>query len=309
MPGKLFITVLRFFPKKTWSRCLSVLVRTRFPRPINLWIMRTFVRRYQLDLTEASLPLEEYPTIGALFTRTLKPDTHNIDMRAKVAVSPADGHVLNSGRLREGQLIQCKGRDFDIADLLVHPERAGQFREGSWCTVYLSPRDYHRVHHPIEGSIVESQYITGQLWPVNQAAVDHVKNLFCVNERVVTYVESPLGMVATIMVGATSVGHISMAYDESIVANKGHKDSLKSYTPSIEISRAAELGTFHLGSTAIVLFADPSVEVHALADGQEIRIGDVIASYPNLSTEEGLIERIEDDQDIQSDVKDEESSS
>ena len=297
MPGKLFITALRFFPKKTWSRCLSLLVRTRFPRPVNLWIMRTFARRYQLDLNEASLPLEEYPTIGALFTRTLKPGTHNIDMRPKVAVSPADGHVLNSGRLREGQLIQCKGRDFDIADLLVHPERAAQFKEGSWCTVYLSPRDYHRVHHPIEGEIVESQYITGQLWPVNQAAVDHVKNLFCVNERVVTYVDSPLGMVATIMVGATSVGHISMAYDETIVANKGHKDTLKSYSPPLDTSRADELGIFHLGSTAIVLFADPKVEVHALADGQEIRIGDVIASYSNLSTEEGLIERIDDDED------------
>ena len=154
---------------------------------------------------------------------------------------------------------------------------ATRFENGSWCTVYLSPRDYHRVHHPIEGKITRADYINGALWPVNQAAVQNVKKLFCVNERVVTYVDSPLGEVATIMVGATSVGHITMAFDDKIVANKGNKSQNKSYDDPIQIKRADELGTFHLGSTAIVLFANPKVDLAELSDGQPIRIGEVIA--------------------------------
>jgi phosphatidylserine decarboxylase len=275
--GKILITILRFFPKKGWSRFLSILVQTRFPKFFSQWVMRRFIAAYRLDMDEAELPLASYPTIGSLFTRALKPGTHTVDQEASIAVSPADGHVLNSGRLNEGKLIQCKGHDFDIQDLLLDTERAEHFRGGSWCTVYLSPRDYHRVHHPIEGSITRSDYVNGALWPVNPAAVQNVKRLFCVNERVITYVDSPLGDVATIMVGATSVGHITMAYDEQIVANKGHKSANKVYESPISIERATELGTFHLGSTAIILFANPLVELANLVDGQPIRIGERIA--------------------------------
>ena len=276
-PGKGLITFLRFFPKKGWSRLLSVLVTTRFPRFFNQWVMRRFIATYQLDMDEAEYPLEKYPTLGSLFTRALKSGTHTIDDTPMVAVSPADGHVLNSGRIEEGRLIQCKGHHFDLQDLLLDPERTEAFRGGSWCTVYLSPRDYHRVHHPIEGTIKRSDYVNGALWPVNQAAVQNVKRLFCVNERVITYVDSPLGDTATIMVGATSVGHMTMAYDETLVANKGHKSQSRHYEQAVEVSRADELGTFHLGSTAIVLFANPKVELEDLTDGQPIRIGTPIA--------------------------------
>lgn len=277
MSGKLLITFLRFFPKKAWSRLLSYLVYAPLPHSFSQGVMRWFSKRYQLNLDEAELPLSEYPNLGSLFTRKLKPNTHTIDQSEGIAVSPADGHILNLGRLSEGRLIQCKGHDFDVADLLDNPTQVERFRNGSWCTIYLSPRDYHRVHHPVEGTLTRAQYISGALWPVNQAAVQNVKRLFCVNERIVTYVESPIGPVATIMVGATSVGHISMAHDDTLVANKGQRDQEKQYEPAIDIKRADELGTFHLGSTAIVLFADPAVQLEDLEDGQPIRIGTPIA--------------------------------
>lgn len=285
--GKGFILFLKFFPKTAWSRLLSKLVTAQFPRAFNLWVMRTFATKYQLNMDEAEHPIEHYPTLGALFTRAIKPGTHTIDRRSGVAVSPADGHVLNSGKIERGRLIQCKGYDFEVADLLNHPDYVEQFQGGAWCTVYLSPRDYHRVHHPIEGKIVHAHYITGALWPVNAAAVQNVERLFCVNERVVTYVESPMGLVATIMVGATSVGHITMAYDEHLVANKGNPSEFKSYEAPIHIERAAELGTFHLGSTAIVLFANPNVKLTELTDGQSIRIGEPIATYQGDTQTEG----------------------
>ncbi len=276
--GKLAIALLRFFPKKAWSRLLSVLVTARLPRAFSLAVMRWFAGRYRLNMDEAALPIEEYPNLGALFTRAVKPGTHTIDAREGVAVSPADGHVLNSGRIERGRLIQCKGLDFALADLLDDPEEVARFEGGSWCTVYLSPRDYHRVHHPVEGALVKAQYITGALWPVNSSAVQNVERLFCVNERVVTYVESPLGPVATIMVGATSVGHMTMAYDDALVTNKGRPREVKRYAPPIAVTRAGEQGTFHLGSTAIVLFANPRVQLAPLRDGQPIRIGEVIAT-------------------------------
>ena len=277
--GRGLILFLTFFPKSAWSRFLSVLVTMRLPRAFNLWVMKTFAARYQLNMDEAELPIESYPSLGALFTRAVKPGTHSVDQRGGVAVSPADGHVLNSGRIQRGRLIQCKGYDFEVADLLDNPEYTERFQGGSWCTVYLSPRDYHRVHHPVEGEISSAQYITGALWPVNAAAVQNVERLFCVNERVVTYVESPMGLVATIMVGATSVGHITMAYDEQLIANKGKPSEFKRYDERPTVARAAELGTFHLGSTAIVLFANPDVQLEALQDGQPIRIGEPIATY------------------------------
>ena len=276
--GKGLILFLKFFPKTGWSRFLSRLVTMRLPRALNRKVMRMFVDQYQLNMDEAELALEEYPTLGALFTRAVKPGTHTIDTREGVAVSPADGHVLNSGRIERGRLVQCKGYDFEVADLLDNPEYIEQFQGGSWCTVYLSPRDYHRVHHPVEGKITCSHYITGALWPVNAAAVQNVERLFCVNERVVTYVESPVGLVATIMVGATSVGHITMAYDDKVVANKGNPSEVKRYEEGIEVKRADEMGTFHLGSTAVVLFANPEVKLEDLTDGQPIRIGTPIAS-------------------------------
>ena len=143
-------------------------------------------------------------------------------------------------------------------------------------TVYLSPKDYHRVHHPVEGLITSSNYIKGHLWPVN-AAVEHVNDLFCVNERIATFVNSPLGEVATIMVGATSVGHMTLSYDETLETNRGCPSGERHYASPVRVPRGARLGTFHLGSTAIVLFSNPDVCVEPLVDGQPVRMGQIIA--------------------------------
>ncbi len=277
MKNKLFILFLTFFPKILWSRFLGWLVYANLPNFIIRPAMSWFIKTYKLNMAEAEYPVEEYKNLGQLFTRKVKPNTHTIEQGENIAVSPADGHVLNAGKINDGTLIQCKGRDFHVSDLLQNKELASQFMNGSWCTVYLSPRDYHRVHHPVGGKVIKTHYITGQLWPVNQAAVQEVHTLFCVNERTVTYTESSMGLVATIMVGATSVGHISLAYDPSIHSNQGMPDLQKDYDQPIEVAKADELGTFHLGSTAIVLFASADVQILPLTDGQEIRLGTAIA--------------------------------
>lgn len=277
LSDRLYLKTLGLLPKALWSRAVGVAAHAPLPKPITQASIRAFAAAYRIDTQEAAEPLEAYPTLGAFFTRRLQPGARTIDRRPGVAVSPADGRILNAGRVREGRIIQAKGRTFSVADLLADRAQADLYREGSWVTIYLSPRDYHRVHHPVEGRIVHSHYVPGQLWPVNRHGVEGVADLFCVNERVVTAVESPLGPVTTIMVGATSVGHITMAYDANIQTNRGQPGHLRRYNEPITVARGDELGVFHLGSTAIVLFAQPNVQLVERAADSAVRMGEAIA--------------------------------
>ncbi|MCA9526568.1 MAG: phosphatidylserine decarboxylase [Myxococcales bacterium] len=277
MNDALFIGALRLLPKNAWSRAVGAAAYSPLPRAVHRAAIRAFARAYQVDVDEADRPLDEYRTVGEFFTRRLRPGARPIDRRPGFAVSPADGHILNSGRIQDGTLIQAKGRDFSVAELLRDEAAGARFAHGSWVTVYLSPRDYHRVHHPAEGRIVAARHVPGHLWPVNRAAVEHVDQLFCVNERIITHVEGPLGEVATIMVGATSVGHITVRYDDGLVTNRGGAGGGRTYDAGHQVARGDELGTFHLGSTAIVLFADPAVALEPLEEGAPIRLGTAIA--------------------------------
>lgn len=277
MRDRLLIAGLGLVPKNALSRAVGAAAHARLPRFITGPSIRAFASAYGIDMSEAEKPISEYRTIGDLFTRRLRPGARVIDRRPGLAVSPADGHVSNSGRITNGTLIQAKGRDYSVADLLRDSDDAERYQNGSWVTVYLSPKDYHRVHHPVEGRITSSRYVPGHLWPVNAAAVAHVDDLFCVNERIITFVDSPIGEVASIMVGATSVGYMTMSYDDDVVANRGRPAALKRYQGGLQIARSEELGIFHLGSTVIVLFANPEVEPEMLAEGQPIRMGEAIA--------------------------------
>ncbi|MCA9542729.1 MAG: phosphatidylserine decarboxylase [Myxococcales bacterium] len=277
MKDALALRALGLLPKNMWSRAIGHLAHLRLPEPVAGATVKGFARLYGIDVDEAEEPLTAYPSIGAFFTRRLKPGARPIDRRPGYAVSPADGHILNSGRLVDGALIQAKGRDFRVADLLRDEALGARFAGGSWVTVYLSPKDYHRVHHPVEGAITQARYMPGHLWPVNRLGVEYVDDLFCVNERLATFVEGPLGLTCTIMVGATSVGKITTAYDADLQTNQGLPAADKDYGEGLRVARGDELGTFHLGSTAIVLFANPTVEVLALPEGSAVRMGEPIA--------------------------------
>lgn len=277
---KLLIGALGRVPKNALSRAVGAAAHANAPGLMRRGSVWAFARYYGLNMDEAERGLGEYDRVGALFTRRLKPGLRPIDQRPGVAVSPADGKLLNQGRVREGRLIQAKGRTFSVAELLRSEAEAEAYMNGSWATVYLSPRDYHRVHHPVEGVIRSARYVPGHLWPVNRAAVENVEGVFCINERIITYVDSPIGDVATIMVGATSVGYITVAYDPELVSNRDRAGGLRRYSTPTKVERGDELGIFHLGSTAIVLFADPKVRLSSREAHSPIRLGEAIASRP-----------------------------
>lgn len=280
MKDRLFIGALGLLPKNAWSRAIGAAASAPLPRPVTQAAIRAFAKAYDIDTTLAEQPLEAYRTVGDFFTRRLRPGVRPIDRRPGFAVAPCDGKVLNGGRIVDGTLIQAKGRRFSLAELLQSNAEAERFRAGSWMTIYLSPQDYHRVHHPVEGSITAAHYVPGHLWPVNRPSVEQVDNLFCINERLITYVDSPLGPVATIMVGATSVGHITTAYDASIATNRGRAGGRREYPDGVRVARGDELGIFHLGSTAIVLLSDPRVDLLPFDDGMVVRLGTAIARRP-----------------------------
>jgi phosphatidylserine decarboxylase len=217
--------------------------------------VRLFAHWYHLNLAEAELPLEGYPTIGALFSRGLKPGARPI---GQGPVHPADALITASGPIDQDTLLQCKGRPYVLEELIPNPQVARHFEHGSFLTYYLCPTDYHRVHATVDGAVIWSCHIPGAFWPVNAWGVQTVTKLFCVNERVVTLLHTPQGHVAVIMVAAMHVGQMTMAYDATITTTqRGPRRPVTKtvYSPPALLTKGAELGTFHMGSTVIVLFA------------------------------------------------------
>ena len=171
---RLLISGLSVVPKNAMSRLVGTIAYLKLPGPLSVSSIKAFANLYDINVEEAEGSLDEYRSIGNFFTRRLKIGSRVIDHRKGHLVSPADGKILNCGRIENGCIIQAKGRNFSVSELLADEKDAARFDGGSWITVYLSPQDYHRVHHPVEGLIERARYLPGHLWPVNRAAVNHV---------------------------------------------------------------------------------------------------------------------------------------
>lgn len=246
----IFTFVLPYLPNRAISRWVGRILNAKWPEFIRVFALKAFARMYGIKLEEAELPIDKYPTLGALFTRKLKPGIRPI---LSQWVHPVDGTLTHSGRIRNNMAIQVKRWDYPISTLLG--EQSYAFDGGVYLTYYLSPKDYHRVHSPITGEITSIRHLQGQLWPVNARAVKNVKHLFCVNERLVFRFSTDLGDLALIMVGALNVGNMTVSFDDSFRTNlSGHREPiLKRYDPPHEVMVGDELGIFHLGSTVVVL--------------------------------------------------------
>lgn len=237
-----------------------------------------------MDLTEAAAPVDSYRTASELFTRRLEPGIRIWPESAAVAGSPVDGVVGQSGAIEEGRALQAKGRWYTVAELLDDEKMAGRFAQGSYLTIYLSPRHYHRIHAPVSGQLSRARHVPGRLLPVNRPATRLVGRLFPRNERLVAYVEGTAseaagppdradGMVAVVAVGAFNVGRITAAFDETLVTNRrGARSETRLYQPPVAVDRGDELMTFHLGSTVVLLF-ERGVRLEPREPGSEILLG------------------------------------
>lgn len=265
MRDALIVSALSIVPRNTAARAMGVLARTGLSR------MGTaaFVRAYGVDMSEAEHPIAAYPTLEALFTRRLKPGARPVDAGPGLLVAPADGKVAWIGRTAGGAFDVAPGRPLTLAALTGGPVDG----ERDVVVIYLSPRDYHRVHAPCDGRIQRWRYLPGTLWPVFPAAVRGVTGLFGRNERVWAEVETPDGPVEVVLVGAFGVGRMETAFCD-LLTNTG--------TPATggvadqAVVRGGDFGVFHLGST-VVLVLPPGVWTVTAAVGDVTRVGQTIA--------------------------------
>lgn len=286
-PGwRALLAILAQLPQPGLSRAFGRLADLRIPRPMRQPVLGSFARAVGIDIAEAERPLSEYQTLNEFFVRRLRPGARIVPHDPAVFASPVDGVVGRLGTVRRGEALQAKGRSYSIARLLDDADEASRFDEGNYITLYLSPRHYHRIHSPCDGVLCSARHVPGGLLPVNMPAIMHVQDLFPRNERLVCYIDGPLGRVAMVAIGAYNVGRISAAFDpdwgeggRAWVTNRaGAAPETRRYDPPLQVEQGQEVMAFHLGSTVVMLLEPTRTRfTNAVEIGNEVRLGDAVA--------------------------------
>lgn len=290
-PGhwRALLALLARLPQGSLSRAMGRVADIPIPRGLRRPVFGGFARAVGIDLAEAEKPLEAYGSLNDFFVRRLKPGAREWPTDPTAIGSPVDGIVGQVGRTLAGRIVQAKGRTYAAAELLDDAAAAERFEGGSFATIYLSPRHYHRIHAPYGGTISRARHVPGALFPVNAAAVAHIPDLFARNERLIAHIDGEYGRIAVVAVGAYNVGRISAAFDpgwnappgrSSWVTNRaGASAETRRYDPPVSIDRGDEIMAFHLGSTVVLLFEPGRVELlETLRPGAPIRLGETIAT-------------------------------
>ena len=244
-------------------------------------LIDTVVRRFGVDLDEAEQSdAKAYPSFNAFFTRALKPGARMPDPDPRALLMPADGHISQLGAIEaDGRIFQAKGRSFTAAELLGDAEAARVFAGGSYATVYLSPRDYHRVHMPWTGTLRETVHVPGRLFSVGTAAVRGVPRLFARNERLVCHFDTSFGPMASVMVGALLVSGVESVWSGIEIPDYADEIVRKDWRgKGIVLERFAEMARFNYGSTVIVLLPPGATTLApGLAAETPVKLGQALA--------------------------------
>lgn len=276
MKQKLHIFLQHLVPHHFLSRLVGKIADCRWIWLKNLFIQK-FIKAYQVDMSSAiqSDPAK-YENFNAFFTRALKPEARPIVMGINEVACPVDGFVSQAGMIQEGKIFQAKKFDYSCAELLGGSEElAAQFQNGNFATLYLAPKNYHRIHMPLAGTLEQMIYVPGELFSVNNNTAENVPNLFARNERVVTVFASEAGPMAVILVGAMIVASIETVWAGTIAPSRSKQIQRWDYPAGrVVLNRGAELGLFKLGSTAIVLFGPNRVTwAPEIAPGKPVEMG------------------------------------
>lgn len=272
MPSKFFVFIQSLLPQHALSKAVGFLANSKTLRtPFIKW----FTRIYQVNLTEAKHEEpSHYACFNDFFIRELKNNVRPIDNDA-VYVSPVDGAVSQAGKLIDGKLLQAKGLDYSLATLLADDlKHIEQFKQGHFATIYLSPKDYHRVHCPAAARLIKMTYVPGKLFSVNQATTNHRKDLFANNERLIFYFDSDNGPYCLVMVGAMIVASIATSFQGEIRRQTTIKHWDFNDSP-ITFDKGQELGYFKLGST-VILLREEKPGPWKLEANQAVKLGEAI---------------------------------
>jgi phosphatidylserine decarboxylase len=286
-----FVLLQYLLPHRLLSRLALWAARWRFG-PWKNFLIDLVVRRFRVDLAEAAEPdPRAYPHFNAFFTRALKPGARRPDPDPAAVLCPADGAVSQAGEIRDGRIFQAKGLDYSAAELLGDPALAARFDGGAFATLYLSPRDYHRVHMPLAGTLARTLHVPGRLFSVNAATAAAVPRLFARNERLVCLFDTAVGPMAVVMVGAMLVSGVETVWDGVAIPPYArrilHRD-WREHSPPVRLDRFAEMARFNYGSTVILLLpAGVAALDPELTAGASVRVGQRIGtlSPPPLTAE------------------------
>lgn len=278
MRNHLFIWLQYLLPQHGLSRVVLAATRVRVSWFKNL-LIRAFVSHFPVDMAEAvEADPCRYPSFNDFFTRALRPEIRPIAAGAAVIGCPVDGTVSAMGSIEQDALMQAKGRRYTLGDLLARQPWANRFEGGSFATIYLAPFNYHRIHMPARGRLLDTVYVPGRLFSVNAATVQRVPNLFARNERVLTLFESEFGRFAVVLVGALNVGSIATVWAGDI-APAARRVVARIEAGAIELDKGAELGRFNMGSTIILLFeAGRAAWDPLLGAGATVRMGQAVGA-------------------------------
>ena len=276
--SRLFVLLQYLLPQQGLSRLTSKLAESPWA---SKWLINWFIRRYKVDMAEAEIQdPAAFDNFNAFFTRALATGARPIDDSDGAVVCPADGAISELGLIDENRILQAKGKDYTISQLLTD-EESYRFVGGSFATVYLSPRDYHRIHMPLAGRLLRTIYVPGKLFSVNRVTAESVPGLFARNERLVCLFQTDQGLMAVVLVGAMIVAGIQTVWSGQVCPRPKQSRQIIDYSetnPAIELVKGAELGRFCLGSTAIVLFEPAAVRLNpSLRSYSVVRVGQLLA--------------------------------
>ena len=274
-----FIWLQHALPHHAVSRAAGKIAASEAPWLKSL-LIRRFVEAYDVDMSEAARGIEEFASFNDFFTRELKPGMRPLADNTKHILSPADGAVSQIGQIEHGRIFQAKGRHFTAAQLLGGVTQAAErFEGGSFATIYLSPRDYHRVHMPADGILKSTTYVPGDLFSVNQVTAENVDGLFARNERLSCLFEGPDGLFASVMVGAMIVAGIETVWSGLVETHNPRLVREDFAADKHRFKAGDEMGRFILGSTVVLLFEPGKVEWDtSLKAGDAVRMGQAIGN-------------------------------
>lgn len=269
MKDALIVSALSLVPKHAVSGFMGRLARVRLPGPLLRLVLRWYIWKYNVNLSEAAAPLESFTSVVDFFTRELRAGLRPVDPDPAAITSPADGLVYACGIVTDDKIPQSESQHFSAKELLAGREG---YEGGSYAVIYLSPRDYHRVHTAKAGRVTRMQYVPGALWPVFPAATRRIPFLFSRNERLTAMIDTACGELALVMVGAFGVGRIRMVFDPIVSNTGGHDRVERDVSPAYELRAGQEIGRFEMGSTVVLLFP-PGRMRWTVAPGQPVQVG------------------------------------
>lgn len=265
---------LKFVPRVLASRVLGLFERVPLPRALRGRLYGIYIRKFGVDMGEAEHPVEHYRSFNDFFIRKLRPGLRPVDGTPGSIVSPVDGRIVAFGKLDRGRILQAKGLDYSLEELVVDPSSSGSLVGGSFLTIYLAPGDYHRIHSPVAGNVRFSIHVPGTLWPVNDAAAHSIRDLFIKNERLVTGIETEGGTVLLVKIGAFNVGSIRAVYDPA--AGRGRRRRFRAYAIAPRFEQGDEIARFEMGSSVVLLLPRGYQLLDSLAAGARVRVGEAV---------------------------------